>query len=363
MDTELALAGMGALGLLTQAPDRDVLLMPGQVHSYARPALGPEGGSQAARALIFGEIPDCEPTSADFHYFLRHFPVHFDQAGEPVSDLVCTGRWLAAKLDWYGLAAVERDLALAATPEAGRLRRALAQNAHLFDGESHGGMALLATLAGRLHPLPRIAREVRGLLRSSGEDWLETLWAPPDLPHSALRRTLAGHTGQVNGVAVAPDGSWLATWSDDETARIWNLDGTTRAVLDHRARVCGGAIAPDGSWLATCGWDRSVRLWSAKGTALAVLTGHDSIVNDVVIAPDGSWVAAIDGDGVLRTWTPTGEPLRAFDTGVRDAVRLVAGPDGSWLATPSAEAVPSLGTDGSRFAEGPLGHPLAAAPR
>lgn len=357
MDTELALAGMGALGLLAQAPDRDVLLVPEAVHAYARRALGPDGAARAARALIFGEIPESEPTSADFHYFLRHFPAHFEQAGEPVADLVCTGRWVAAKLEWYGLAAVERDLALAATPEAGRLRRTLAQNAHLFGGESRGGLTALATLAARLHLLPRIAQEVRGLLGGSGEDWLESRWAPPDLPHSALRRTLAGHDGHVNGVAVAPDGTWLATWGDDGTARLWNLDGTTRAVLDHDTLVTNGAIAPDGTWLATSGWDRTVRLWSADGAARRTLTGHESIVNDVVIAPDGSWLASIDNDGTLRTWTSEGAALRTCATGARRPVRLVVGLRGTWLAALSDDGVRILGADGTQRARIPLDVP------
>ena len=41
--------------------------------------------------------------------------------------------------------------------------------------------------------------------------------------------TLAGHTGPVTGVAIAPDGSWLAIASQDTTARIWGIDGTLRA--------------------------------------------------------------------------------------------------------------------------------------
>jgi WD40 repeat protein len=35
------------------------------------------------------------------------------------------------------------------------------------------------------------------------------------------RATLTGHQGWVNAVAIAPDGTWLATASDDDTLRIW----------------------------------------------------------------------------------------------------------------------------------------------
>lgn len=33
-----------------------------------------------------------------------------------------------------------------------------------------------------------------------------------------------GHTGPVFAVAVSPDGRWLATGSDDTTAKVWDLE-------------------------------------------------------------------------------------------------------------------------------------------
>jgi WD40 repeat protein len=42
-----------------------------------------------------------------------------------------------------------------------------------------------------------------------------------------LRAILTGHGDKVHAVAIAPDGSWLATASDDYTARIWDTAGQT----------------------------------------------------------------------------------------------------------------------------------------
>lgn len=38
-----------------------------------------------------------------------------------------------------------------------------------------------------------------------------------------ILHTLTGHTGIVFAVAYAPDGRTLATGSDDDTARIWDV--------------------------------------------------------------------------------------------------------------------------------------------
>jgi WD40 repeat protein len=69
----------------------------------------------------------------------------------------------------------------------------------------------------------------------------------------------------VNAVAIAPDGSWLATGSNDGTVRIWDAaTGQERAVhTGHSQSVNAVAIAPDGSWLATGSSDRTIRICDA----------------------------------------------------------------------------------------------------
>ena len=63
---------------------------------------------------------------------------------------------------------------------------------------------------------------------------------------------------------------------------------------------------PDGSWLATGSDDNTVRIWDpATGSQRHTLTGHTGGVEAVAIAPDGSWLASTGRDGTVRIWDPT----------------------------------------------------------
>jgi WD40 repeat protein len=99
------------------------------------------------------------------------------------------------------------------------------------------------------------------------------------------------------------------------------------------------AVAPDGSWLASAGYDGEVRIWDPTGgVARHTLTGHSNEVEALAVAPDGSWLASAgDGrkmwildptagttlltghDGEIRIWEPT---TGAALTSMRVAGRL-----------------------------------------
>ncbi|MFL6147878.1 MAG: WD40 repeat domain-containing protein, partial [Pseudonocardiaceae bacterium] len=89
-----------------------------------------------------------------------------------------------------------------------------------------------------------------------------------------ILRTLTGHTRGIAALAVAPDGSWLASAGSGGEVRIWDpATGTIlRTLTGHTRGIAALAVAPDGSWLASAGDDRELRIWNpTTGAALTSL--------------------------------------------------------------------------------------------
>src|SRR2546421_9543280 len=94
---------------------------------------------------------------------------------------------------------------------------------------------------------------------------------------SYVELTLEGHTDGVNSAMFSPDGSKLASASDDGTVRVWNVTTgqAERTFEGHTDWVNSVVFSPDGSKLASASRDRTVRVWSvATGQVERTFEGH-----------------------------------------------------------------------------------------
>jgi len=109
------------------------------------------------------------------------------------------------------------------------------------------------------------------------------------------------HNGAFITVAWSPDGSRIATASEDETATIWDArnGAPLHPLIGHNLPVGSVAWSPNGRHIATIsevdtGITDHPRIWDAQnGTLLHTLAGHTGDVLSVDWSPDGNRIATV----------------------------------------------------------------------
>jgi WD40 repeat protein/DNA-binding SARP family transcriptional activator len=146
------------------------------------------------------------------------------------------------------------------------------------------------------------------------------------------------HDGPVEDAVYSPDGSRIATASDDGFVRVWDATSGAEVLRLETGPAAGVAFSPDGARLATADYAAgAATLWNAAtGEKILTLTGHAGGVNQAVFSPDGTHLATAGEDGTARVWDlASGEPLFVLE-GHTDIVGTVAfHPDGTHLITGS----------------------------
>ncbi len=86
----------------------------------------------------------------------------------------------------------------------------------------------------------------------------------PNAPAGTNLFTLTGHKSVVFNAEWSPDGTKIATASNDITAIIWSTSGDNLFILKaHTDAVIKVKWSPDGTKVATASSDNKVMIWSA----------------------------------------------------------------------------------------------------
>ncbi|MDH4135612.1 MAG: WD40 repeat domain-containing protein [Anaerolineae bacterium] len=142
-------------------------------------------------------------------------------------------------------------------------------------------------------------------------------------------------------IVPSPDGKLIASRNEDHlldgisALSIWRLDdGSLAQELKEPFAVDGIAFSPDGSVLA------AGRLWRVSNGALSnpvKLAGLIDHVDSVAVSRDNQWIAT-GGMKNLRLWQANDGKLVREIKGITGRVNQIAfSPDGTWLASASSD--------------------------
>ncbi|MEO7327910.1 MAG: patatin-like phospholipase family protein, partial [Minicystis sp.] len=157
----------------------------------------------------------------------------------------------------------------------------------------------------------RAAWSPDGALVAAGTDrgslWV---WSPGD--EAPTPRRIAAVPGLIADLDWCPKrGDLLAFASGNQATILGPVEGGPEVVLGgHSRAVRHVAFSPDGTRLATASDDGSARIWSAEGRFLMNLRGDDGPLEGVTWHPQGLLVATFSEQGTAVIWdVESGEPV------------------------------------------------------
>jgi WD40 repeat protein len=165
----------------------------------------------------------------------------------------------------------------------------------------------------------------------------EALWSPDgrlilaratnqvrvwDVPSGALVQTL-DHNRALRAALWSPDNTSIATWTNEDIVRIWDVEtGAERVAIPHGQssfgfNIQGGTWTARGDTLLTWAQSGDLSLWNATDGSLRYVIKHDSAVRGALLNVDESRILSwTKDDNTLHVWDAnTGARLLALPHG------------------------------------------------
>jgi hypothetical protein len=179
-----------------------------------------------------------------------------------------------------------------------QLEREATYALRVFDSNEIDGLVLATQAAKELKSLVKDKQSLADYPAYNPLFSLQTI-----LPKIREQNRLEGHSSEVWSVTFSPDGKTLASASNDNTIKLWNLE-TKKEITTlngHSSSVGSVTFSPDGKTLASA--SNTIKLWNLETKKeITTLNGHSSLVESVTFSPDGKTLASASYDKTIKLW-------------------------------------------------------------
>lgn len=170
------------------------------------------------------------------------------------------------------------------------------------------------------------------------------------------RNRLEGHSNNINSISFSPDGSLIASASDDQTLKLWRRDGSLITTLRHDQSVRSVKFSPDGQFLISASYDSTARIWNANGTLVRTLQHNNEAVRCASFSNDGTSIVTGTTQGTVYVWSLDGQLLRSFAAHDREINSITFNATDQLIATASTDKTVKLWTVDGELLQTLTGH-------
>jgi WD40 repeat protein len=155
-------------------------------------------------------------------------------------------------------------------------------------------------------------------------------------------QALRGHEHGVRCVAWSPDSRLVASGGyHDSTLRVWDIVGGTQTAQHNVNVVCVTWSSSNASLLVSSGADKIIIVWHLEGgsaTVMHTLWGHTGRVYSVSLSPDDRFIVSGCLNNTVRVWeVATGQQVRVLEGHTKMVSSVVWSPDGKYIVSGSAD--------------------------
>ncbi|MEW8692312.1 MAG: hypothetical protein AB2535_14650 [Candidatus Thiodiazotropha endolucinida] len=166
---------------------------------------------------------------------------------------------------------------------------------------------LASQLTGRLLGInsARVRAMLEQIQQLQQKPWLRPITPSLTPPNAFLMRTLVGHKGPVEDVAVTADGSKIISASCDAKLRVWEAStgGLIRILTGHEDAVTGVSVLGSNDAAASISFDGSLRVWdliTGKAVYTKVFSGER--LSALAVNREGTRAAIGNTEGNIVVW-------------------------------------------------------------